>query len=48
MYEKIFTTKQSGKPLSEYYSTLKNLWNQLLQYRSFITDYNKRIIGRNL
>ena len=25
MYEKIFTTKQSGKPLSEYYSTLKNL-----------------------
>jgi hypothetical protein len=42
MYEKIFTTKQSGKPLSEYYSTLKNLWNQLLQYRPFTTDLEQQ------
>ena len=42
MYEKIFTTKQSGKPLSEYCSTLKNLWNQLLQYRPFTTDLEQQ------
>lgn len=32
IYEKILSTKQSGKSLFEYYSSLKNLWNQLLQY----------------
>ncbi|KAF9601707.1 hypothetical protein IFM89_022236 [Coptis chinensis] len=38
IYEKIFSMKQSSRPLTEYYSNLKNLWEQLLQYRPFITD----------
>ena len=35
LYDQIFTTLQSGIPLQEYYSILKNLWDQLLQYRPF-------------
>ena len=38
LYEKIFTTRQSGKSLPEYYSNLKNRWNELLQYRPFTSD----------
>ena len=42
IYEKIFTTRQSGKPLSEYYSTLKNSWEQLLQYWPLTTDLEQQ------
>ncbi|KAG5553195.1 hypothetical protein RHGRI_011155 [Rhododendron griersonianum] len=38
LYEKFFTTKQSGKPLSKYYSSLKSLWDLLLQHRPFTSD----------
>ena len=38
IYEKIFTTNQFGKPLSEYYSTLNILLDQLLQYQPFTIE----------
>ena len=38
IYEKIFTTNQFGKPLSEYYSTLEILSDQLLQYQPFTIE----------
>ena len=40
LYEQIFTTKQSGQPLFEYYSFLKHLWDQLLQHHPFTADVN--------
>lgn len=42
LYEQIFTTKQSGKSLPEYYSTLKSLWDQLLQHRPFTSDLQQQ------
>ncbi|KAH7837531.1 hypothetical protein Vadar_014893 [Vaccinium darrowii] len=42
LYEKIFTTKQSGKPLFDYYSTLKSLWDQLLQHRPFTSNIKQQ------
>ncbi|KAF7119628.1 hypothetical protein RHSIM_Rhsim13G0000300 [Rhododendron simsii] len=42
LYEKICVTKQSGKSLSEYYSTLKSLWDQLLQHRPFTSDLQQQ------
>ncbi|KAF9603065.1 hypothetical protein IFM89_033790 [Coptis chinensis] len=42
LYEQIFATKQSGRTLSEYYGTLKNLWEQLLQHRPFTADLEQQ------
>ncbi|KAL5714041.1 hydroxyjasmonate sulfotransferase [Ranunculus cassubicifolius] len=38
LYEQIFSMKQGDKSLPEYYSTMKNLWEQLLQHRPFTAD----------
>ena len=38
LFEKIFATRQFGRPLPDYYSDLKTLWDQLLQHRPFTTD----------
>ncbi|KAL5724121.1 hypothetical protein ACHQM5_007422 [Ranunculus cassubicifolius] len=38
LYEQIFSMKQGDKSLPEYYSTMKNLWEQLLQHCPFTAD----------
>ena len=38
LYEQIFAMRQSGRSLPDYYSSLKTLWDQLLQHRPFTTD----------
>lgn len=42
IYEQIFNTKQGDRSLPEFYSTLKGLWEQLLQHRLFTTDLAKQ------
>ncbi|KAF9602472.1 hypothetical protein IFM89_028486 [Coptis chinensis] len=38
IFEKMFATKQAGRPLAEYYSTLKGLWEELILYQPFSGD----------
>ena len=42
LYEKIFTAKQTGKSLPEYYSILKSLWDQFVQHWPITTDLEQQ------
>ncbi|XP_028122886.1 guanyl-specific ribonuclease pgl-3-like [Camellia sinensis] len=42
LYEQIFAIRQFGRSLLDYYSSLKTLWDQLLQHRPLTTDVNKQ------
>ncbi|KAL5709075.1 hypothetical protein ACHQM5_019801 [Ranunculus cassubicifolius] len=42
LFEALFKTKQGDRPLDEYYSTMKGLWEELLLYQPFTIDLEQQ------